>query len=177
MQRRALRIGVAHFRQINETAIVDDVEGLRRIGAVRHPHIDLAPSPEWFPQLVTPERYLEYWNDVDGAYRAVLARYWLTKGFESEQLRWLAGLTDRDAEQVTTEQILAVLTSLGVETESPSEFLNRCALALTQIQPDLDSTGFGSIGCSRRTRRADTTDCPPSTRRCRTETGGPPEPP
>jgi hypothetical protein len=52
-------------------------------------------------------------------------------------------LNERDARDVTTEQMVSVLRSLGVAIELPAEFLARCGRAITRIQPDLDATGFG----------------------------------
>jgi hypothetical protein len=101
------------------------------------------PSPEWFPRLVTPQNFLDYWNDVECVHRPAVARFWLSEGYDSSQLRWLAGLGDREAQAVTTEQILGVIGSLGVATEAHDAFLERCGRAIGRLQPDLDATGFG----------------------------------
>jgi hypothetical protein len=126
-----------------DDAFMDAADEDAWIGSGAPRPVARVPSPGWFPQLVTPHNFLGYWNDVEGVYRPVLARFWLSEGYDSAQLRWLAGLGDREALAVTTEQILGVIGSLGVATEAPDAFLERCGRAMGRIQPDLDATGFG----------------------------------
>lgn len=104
---------------------------------------DVEPSSDWFPQLVTPGNFLDYWNDVDSRYRPMIAKHWLSTGFESDGIRWLAELDEREARAVTTDQMVTVLRSLGIAIELPAEFVARCGRAIARIQPDLDGTGFG----------------------------------
>jgi hypothetical protein len=122
--------------------VVSDFDQGRRIGSGRFRFGAYEPSPEWFPQRVTPENFVHYWNDVDGDHRRRLARHWLTMGFDSERLRWLAALDDQSAELLTTDQIVAVLHLLKVSFETPAEFMSRCARAIAKVQVDLDATGF-----------------------------------
>lgn len=124
--------------------MVSDFDQGRPIGAGPFQSEADEPSPEWFPQLVTPENFVHYWKDVDGRHRRQLARHWLTMGFDSERLRWLAALDDRSVELLTTDQIVAVLHSLKVSFETPAEFLSRCARAIAKVQVDLDATGFAN---------------------------------
>ena len=118
---------------------------IRRIGAGPYSVRAEQPSPEWFPDFVTPANFVDYWNDIDGKYRTILAEHWLATGFDSMELRWLAGVSEREAGQVTTEQLISVLSSLGVWIESPADFLARCGRAIARVQVDLDATGFGEF--------------------------------
>jgi hypothetical protein len=120
---------------------MDASDAVRRIGAGGPLHGAVEPSSAWFPQLVTPANVLSYWNDLDDHTWPILARHWLSRGFESDGLRSLAELTD--AREVSVDDLVAVVRSVGGTIESPVEFLARCVDAIARIQPDLDATGFG----------------------------------
>jgi hypothetical protein len=119
----------------------DPGEVSRHIGSGVPVRVDVEPSSAWFPQLVTPGNFLGYWNDVDSRYWPMLAKHWLSAGFESNGTRWLAALDEGEARDVTTDQMVTVLRSLGVAIELPAEFIARCDRVIARIQPDLDATG------------------------------------
>jgi hypothetical protein len=93
--------------------------------------------------VITPGDVADGDVPVEPADWPMVAAQWLADGFDSEELRQLAGVPAREAAALRPTRMRAVLRSISVPIPADEELEQRCDRALAAVRRDLDATGWG----------------------------------